>query len=156
MDSLAEAFDSPLDSPDHRMLAEDAWLGGPLVSVRYYLGRLIGRNLFRESDDEVLSEVRNYFAREFSKDGAAILQDARGWKIAEFVMRSRFEATTLGKPRRNRQEVQAVSAFLANPKLSTIELATSAETTIKQLARMSTLQYARTIHRLLDSNRGTT
>jgi hypothetical protein len=44
MESLARKFDQPVDSPEHRALAEDGWLGGESVTVRYWLGRLLNRN----------------------------------------------------------------------------------------------------------------
>ena len=38
----------------HTFLAEEAWIGGDLVCVRFYLGRLISRNLFRQPDSGCL------------------------------------------------------------------------------------------------------
>jgi hypothetical protein len=50
MESLARVFDKSIDSPEHRELAENGWMGGEFVTVRYWPERLVNRNLFRETD----------------------------------------------------------------------------------------------------------
>lgn len=63
MENLARAFDQPIDSQEHHDLATTAWLGGDLVTVRYWLGRLLRRNLFRESDDVVKHSLQKYLLK---------------------------------------------------------------------------------------------
>jgi len=50
MERLAKIFDMAATSVEHRMLVEELWIAGDTFSVRYYLGRILGVNLFREAD----------------------------------------------------------------------------------------------------------
>jgi hypothetical protein len=80
MEDLAHAFDKPIKSQEHQHLAATAWMGGDLVAVRYWLGRsllagafaigwgvcywlgrLLRRNVFRESDDGVMLHLSRRF-----------------------------------------------------------------------------------------------
>lgn len=55
MENLAHAFDQPIESREYQTLAATARDGGPVVVLRYWLGRLLRRNFFRESDDARLA-----------------------------------------------------------------------------------------------------
>src|SRR5690242_9826467 len=97
MENLARDFDLPPDSPEHEMLADTAWMGGPLIGVRFYLGRFIGKNLFRESNDKVEKRLVEYFSECTSAAGAELVSGVDGWPIAEDILRYRFEQQ-VGKP----------------------------------------------------------
>jgi hypothetical protein len=143
LDSLALAFDTPFDSPEHRDLEQNGWIGGTAVTVRFYLGRLIRQNLFRVSTDEVTSLFVQYLGNRISREGAELLRYGQGWDIAELLLRSYFESETRCKSKCDQREIAAIEACLSNPNLSDTELAQMANTTTKQLARMSTLKLAR-------------
>ncbi|MFO0788753.1 MAG: hypothetical protein U0805_04795 [Pirellulales bacterium] len=145
MDAFARAFDAPIDSREHRDLEENGWFAGTPVTLRFYFGRLIQENLFRATDDEVVRKFVGYIGKRVSPQGAELLRYGQGWDVAELLLRHYFECATLGKSTRNPREVSAIEAFLANQKLSDIELAQLANTTEKQLARMSTLALARSL-----------
>jgi hypothetical protein len=89
MDDFARAFDAPPTSRDHRNLADSAWLGGFLVSVRYYLGRLLNRNLFRESDAVVESRIIAFIEATISKEGASLVTGEGSWQLSEPILRYR-------------------------------------------------------------------
>ncbi|HEX4146643.1 MAG TPA: hypothetical protein VHY91_24285 [Pirellulales bacterium] len=155
LDELARRFDLPIDSPEHIDLVETAWFGGELVSVRAYLGRLLERNLFRESDAEVERRMVDYISSLTSKAGGALFRDPQGWMIASSILRFRFEMQTKARSALNARRIAAVEAFLANPSTTLAQLAKQLKTTEKQLNRNSDLTVARRLARFA-SNAGHT
>src|SRR5262245_60534799 len=138
MERLAKIFDMPATSVEHRALAEDCWMGGKGVSVRYHLGRILGVNLFRETNDQVRRRLKKWLARRTSKNGAVIVRDLSGWQVAGSLLRWDFETETGRKLSGAKKEYAALVAYLTDPTISMPELARRAETTEKQLARMTT------------------
>jgi hypothetical protein len=141
LEALAESFDEAPESARHRMLQETAWMGGQVVTVRYYLGRLIEQNLFRVSDEAVTAELHKYLSEVTSKKGAVVISNAefRGWCAAELLLRDLFERRFLGKSSCNVKRVAAIRCFLSDPTLSLDEIAVKAHTTVKQLKRFPIL-----------------
>jgi hypothetical protein len=141
LEALAQSFDEAPESERHRLLQQTAWMGGQVVSVRYYLGRLIHRNLFRVSDEAVSSELQRYLSKVTSKKGAAVISNAgfRGWVAAELLLRDTFERRFLGESSCNAKHVAAIQSLLSNPALSLDEIASAARTTVKQLSRLPIL-----------------
>jgi hypothetical protein len=147
MENLARDFDLPPGSPQHELLADTAWMGGSLIGVRYYLGRIIGRNLFRESHAEVEERLVDYFSEITSPAGGELVRGLHGWGIAEEVLRYRFERER-GMPTKlahklNEKGMRAVELYLANPSISIAELAEKVGTTERQLTRNSLLNLIR-------------
>jgi hypothetical protein len=147
MESVARDFDLPTDSPQHEMLADTAWMGGPLIGLRFYLGRFIGKNLFRESDGKVEELLVDYFSECTSAAGAELMRGLDGWPIAEDILRYRFEQQ-VGKPAYRARKltakmVLAVELYLKNPSVSMAQLAKDVKTTEKQLERNSLLNQVR-------------
>lgn len=147
LDELARRFDLPIDSPEHIDFAETAWMGGEWVAVRFYLGRLLGRNLFRESQAEVEQQFVDYLSHLTSPTGGALLRDQQGWVIAGQITRFRFEMQTNGRSALNARRIAAVEAFLTNPSATIAQLAKQLKTTEKQLERNSDLTVARKLAR---------
>jgi hypothetical protein len=143
MENIARAFDCPVDSPEHASLAETACMGGCLVTVRYYLGRLLGRNLFRETDAEVENRLVEYVSQTTSAAGGKLIRGGQGWDIASEILRHRFEMQMQGSSNLNLRNIAAVEAFLGNPSVRLDELASKLGTTEKQLARNATLTLVR-------------
>lgn len=56
--SLAELFALPIDDPRHRRLRDRAWLYGPEVEGRYYLGKYVQENLFLTGHGEYEERLR--------------------------------------------------------------------------------------------------
>ena len=143
METLAAYFDTPLDSKEHAILSDEAWMGGPMVAIPYYLGRILGRNLFREEQSEVERCFREWLTQRTSARGAAIAAQDLFGPIPSAILRYEFETsigrTPAGKPR----EIAAVLAYLTDPDVSRSELTEIVHTTEKQLERMSLLRYAR-------------
>jgi hypothetical protein len=147
METLAQHFDLPETSPEHRLLAETAWMGGELVSVRYYLGRLLKRNLFRESHEEVNRCLRTWVAQRTSEAGAVLIRGPGTWQIPDAILRREFEIETNRRPTGRPREIAAVVQFLTTPTISLADLAKKVRTTEKQLKRMSLLNYAQILMR---------
>ena len=143
MNRLAEIFDLPESSREHAELAESCSLGGELVSLRYYLGRVLGRNLFRESDTELESHLVAWLTKRTSAAGAKLVRDPQYWAIPAAILRFEFERDT-GRPQRsNPREIAARLALLSKPTMTMRELAQLVGTTEKQLDRMSQLNLLR-------------
>jgi hypothetical protein len=147
MDALAAAFDADPNSEEHRRLVELVPLGGEFVEVQYYLGRLLGRNLFRESYAEVHRRLVSYMRTMTSRDGARLLADEGDWYLSAPLLRFRFESELLGASTPKPRKVIAIEEFLKNPKITSSELARLVGTTEKQIARMTLLGYARALPR---------
>jgi hypothetical protein len=143
MKQFAEWFDAPPSSREHAFLRDEGWLGGEIVEVRYILGRLLGHNLFRESDDAVHRRLVKFIAEITSKEGAALVCEISDWQMLRSILRYRFETEIAGSKARKPREVFALETFLCHPEISLAELANQVGTTEKQLCRMTNLNYAR-------------
>ena len=77
----------PFESHEHATLEQTALLGGPLVSVRFYLGRLLGKNLFRESDAEVGQRLHEFIATLTSPAGGELMRRPEYGDVAYEVLR---------------------------------------------------------------------
>jgi hypothetical protein len=137
MESLARAFDQPLDSPEHRELAENGWIGGENVTVRYWLGRLLRRNLFRESNDAVEALLQQYFIDRGQKHGAGLVSDHQSWSPLAILLRHHVELSAGLRSTKNPRLLAALDAVMTNPDLNDSQLAKHAKTTEKQIARMT-------------------
>ena len=147
MENCARDFDRPHDSPEHQLLAETAWMGGPLIAVRFYLGRLIGKNLFRVADAEVEEYLVQYISETTSHAGGELVRGLDGWQIASDLLRCRSDSES-GKQAHPAREptpkaVIAVEEYLTNSSLTMAQLAELAKTTEKQLGRNSLLNSVR-------------
>lgn len=137
MENLAQAFDQPIESREHQVLASSAWLGGELVTVRYWLGRLLGHNFFREPDDMVKEALRNYLVERGCERGSRLATDCQSWRPLAILLQDQVERREGCTPTQNRRLVAAIAAVLAEPGSTNSELALVAKTTEKQIARMS-------------------
>jgi uncharacterized protein (TIGR02246 family) len=141
--TLARAFDMPVDSPEHRELAENGWVGGDFISVRYWLGRLLNRNLFRETDDSVTISLQDYLVDRGCHAGASLVSDRQAWGPVAILLRHDLEAACGYPSTGNSRFVAALDAVLANPELTNAELARLANTTEKQVKRMTDVSLVR-------------
>jgi hypothetical protein len=148
---MAIAFDSPVDSGEHRLLAETVWMGGPIVSIRYWLGRLLRRNLFRESHESVLDSLQDFIRDIGSDEAAPLFADSQSWYAAVAILRHRWEMLEGLKPTQKPRYVAVLLAFITNPDLTNLELASAAGITEKQIVRMSDVFILRKIQRLAES-----
>ena len=146
LEAYARAFDTPPTSDEHRRWFECVWVAGKWVAVRYYLGRLIGRNLFREADADVSAALVAFVAEITSPEGASLIggEGLQGWLLAEPLLRHLFETSNIGGfPGRRHREAAAIRAFLSDPDIQPARLAILAGTTEKQLARMPSVAQLR-------------
>jgi hypothetical protein len=137
MESLARAFDQPLDSEEHRDLAENGWIGGADVIVRYWLGRHLSRNLFRESNDSVNAALREYFVEHGCEKGSCLVSDYQAWPAVAILLQNQGELNAGCQPTKTPRLVAAIQAVMADPELTNSELAAITNTTEKQVARMT-------------------
>jgi hypothetical protein len=147
MEILAEYFDAPPSSREHMILRDECWLGGDLIEVRFYLGRLLKQNLFRESNDDVGRTLIAYLKTTTSAEGAALVADEglHAWQVVVPVLKYRFESEVEGARKPPPREAAAIEAFLKNPAIGSQDLARAARTTEKQLNRMTDLNLARAL-----------
>lgn len=153
MESLARAFDEPIDSIEHQNLAENVWVGGGSVTVRYWLGRLLNCNLFRETDDTVASRLHHYLVTRGCHVAASLVADRQCWGPITILLRSDFESASGVALTGNVRCIGALRALVANPELTNAELADRANTTEKQVARMTDVTLIRKAWRLRQADR---
>ena len=142
--ALARAFED-LNSPQHHQLLRDLPILGHAASIRYYLGRLLARNFFTESDDQVTRALVTVIADLTSAQGASLLltEPLQGWMAVQDLLRHHYERKTTGKSTRNPKRIAALTALLTDPTLPVSTLAQQAQTTEKQLARMPDISLLR-------------
>lgn len=147
MKTYTEFFDAPLSSREHLMLRNEGWLVGARVTVRYYLGRLLGVNLFRKSDAEVTAELTAYIEKTISKTAADLIavDPMQVWMLFDPILRNRFESQIERREKPTPREVQAVEIYLKNIAMTSSELAIQLKTTQKQIDRLSSLRFARSL-----------
>jgi hypothetical protein len=143
MESLARAFDQPLDTPEHRELMEHGWVGGDFITVRYWLGRLLRRNFFRDSDDAVKAALKQYFVDQGCTQGAMLAFDFQTWSTLAILLRHNAEVACGHAPTKNPRLVAALEAVMKDPECDDSQLAARANTTEKQIARMTDVHLLR-------------
>jgi hypothetical protein len=148
VDIFAEYFDLPVDSKEHRILRDDCWIGGEYVSIRYFLGRLIRQNLFRESDDIVGTALARYLKRNGWTHGALMVGDPQVWSPAVKLLKHQLELKEGVKPTQNARLIAAIAAVMNDASISDANLAAYAKTTVRQIARMSDIRVLRKAWRL--------
>ncbi len=57
---FSEYLALPKDSPQHRQLREELWLGGSEHACRYYLSIVLGRDFFTVPSDGFLKAAQEY------------------------------------------------------------------------------------------------
>ena len=137
MENCANAFDQPIESREHQDLRTTAWMGGELVSVRYWLGCLLRRNLFREPDDVVENRLREYLVTIGCEKGSRLVSDFQSWRPLATLLQHQVECSEGAQLTRNQRLVAAIQAVLEDPEINDLQLAAIASTTVKQLARMT-------------------
>jgi hypothetical protein len=133
---LAKEFDASFSAEREEELSFAAFLCGSQVGLRYYLGRIAKRNLFRRSDAEVRRTMVAFVATMTSKRGAVLAAGPlAGWTMATLLLRHEFENQTVGKSAVPRRRAAIIRAFLTDPSMTNAKLARAANTTEKQIAR---------------------
>jgi hypothetical protein len=143
MEHIAQAFDQPLESHEHQSLASTAWMGGELVFTRYWLGRLLHRNFFRESDESVKEALQRYLVELGCKKGAPLAAYYQSWAPVTILIRHQVELIGGQFLTANPRLVAALEAVMADPDLNNSQVAAIAETTEKQIAQMTDVQVLR-------------
>lgn len=151
MENCAQAFDQPVDSSEHQDLRATAWLGGALVSIRYWLGRLLRHNFFRETDDAVTEALKRYFAANGYEKGSRLVSDIQSWGPLTTLLQHQVECNEGCQLTKNPRQVAALDAVLKDPGLTNMQLAAIANTTEKQIARMSDVFVLRKLWKLRSS-----
>ncbi|MEN6451795.1 MAG: hypothetical protein ABFC96_14995 [Thermoguttaceae bacterium] len=151
IDSLAKSFDLPMDSPEHRALRENAWLGGDYVECRYYLGALIGKNEFRTSEDEFLDDLSEFIARKTSPAARMFCCTINHCTHVIDFLRREFERQT-GYPAKVKEtkDDRAVELLLRHPDWSDEQIAAELAATQKTMARWVRFKYARRSQRFYE------
>jgi hypothetical protein len=107
------------------------------VTVRYWLARLLRRNLFRESDDAAKRELRQYFTNRGQEKGASLADDLQSWSPMVVLLKHHVEISEGRRPTKRRKLISALEAVMADPDLTNSQFAKRAKTTEKQIARMT-------------------
>jgi hypothetical protein len=123
-------------------------MGGDFVTVRYWLGRLLRRNFFRESDDVVKQALQEYLVKIGCKKGSPLISDHLAWSPVSTLLQHHVESEERASPAKNARLVAAIRAVLTDPELTDSQVAAIAKTTEKQIARMSDVSLLRRLWRL--------
>jgi hypothetical protein len=140
---FSEYLALPKDSPQHRQLRGESWLGGASHACRYYLSIIVGRDLFAASDQEFLTAVQEYVISRTCADAIQFcctlghLQFVmpflkREWEIAEGLSGRRFV-----------KEDQALILLVEHPDWTNEQIRQAVKTTGKEMSRWGRFRAAR-------------
>jgi hypothetical protein len=141
--SFARDFDQPYDSPAHQFLATTVWMGGPFVTIPFWLGRRIGRNLFREEHEVVQAHLRTYFIQQGWSAASILVEDISSWDSIALVLQFQEQGLPESLTTNDKRNVLALAEFLKEPDVTDEELAARLGTTPKQIARTTSVGYLR-------------
>src|SRR5690349_16517695 len=109
MENCARKFDQPIESPEHQDLRTSAWMGGAGISTRYWLGRLLRHNFYRESDDIVKDALQKYLATNGCEKCSRLVSDYECWgPIATVLLQHQVESIEGCQPTQNPRLVAAL------------------------------------------------
>ncbi|PQO37056.1 hypothetical protein C5Y96_07815 [Blastopirellula marina] len=145
----AVRFDAPVDSPEHAELRDTAWMGGSLSEGMYLLGMLAGKNLFRQTSEQVVedyvSELREYTKQHVSEQAAAIFCNSRiDWALIPYL-RLAYHRNPDWPPmnvERKQREERAMEYLLFHLDATVDDLADHLGTTVKQVQRLTLVKEA--------------
>ena len=151
MDTTADSFDAPADSDEHAGLRNTAWMAGHLVEGRYLLGMLIGKNLFRVTNDCYLDELHRFIADRVSASAATIFCTPTNTQLLMPFLRRLYDCETDYPPvkvTRNDRVERGIEFLLKNLNATIEDVAAFLETTEKQVMRLGDVTAARKLIRL--------
>ena len=142
---LAAKFDALPGREGHEAFQDECYLLGQVVGIRYYLGRLVGRNLFRETDQEVTRALVEYLAPETSERGAALVGGggSQGWLAVEDLLRHTLEMEWFGRSEVESEKAEWVREFLSEPEVSLAGVARKVGRSEGELGEMMELKILR-------------
>jgi hypothetical protein len=145
LDDTADDFDAPLDSREHVLLRETAWMGSDLIEGGYLLGMLTGTNLFRFPDEEYVRRLKEFITNGVSSRAAEVFFRPPDCQQLILYLRHIYHTETKfpSMPSRNDRREKVFAYFLHNLDASDAEIAAAVGTTEKQIQRMADLKYAR-------------
>lgn len=145
----ADRFDAPVNSPEHAELRDTAWMGGRLTEGRYLLGMLIGKNLFRRTDQQVVEgyvrELQKYIEQEVSNQAAELFANSRYDQVLIPYLRLVYHRNPDWPPmdvERRQREERAMEYVLFNLDATVDDLANYLGTTVKQVQRLTLVKDA--------------
>jgi hypothetical protein len=144
VNSIADDFDEPLDSPGHAAIRDTMWMAYYYFEVMYFLGIAIGVNEFRRSREEVLIHYREFVLKNWPAS-QVFLKSVYWEEYFLVLLRQFYRDSANGKlyPIRNESKPdRALRTLVSNPSIRQPQLAQVLKTTEKQLLRMSMLQLA--------------
>jgi hypothetical protein len=151
MDHLAEAFDEPPDSSEHRSLREGCGLAGPDIQCRYYLGRLLGRNEFRLSEEAFLDDLAKFVASQTSAKAVMFCCTGHHCQFVVDFLRRLFERQEGASPQgKETKEQLALESLLKHPDWSDEQIVAEVDATLKAVKRWTTFRYARRCQKLYE------
>jgi hypothetical protein len=144
MNTSADHFDEPPDSPNYALLRDTAWMGGEQVEGRYLLSWATGVNEFRRSNEEFKADYRGHVKKTWP-DARKLLRGSYWQRFFLVLLRQQYRESETGRlfpiPH-EKPEDTALRTLLINPALKPPELANVLQTAEKQLLHMPELQLA--------------
>ncbi len=113
------------------------------MHLRYWLGRKLGRNFFREPDESVEAALSQYFVDRGCEKGAVFAADHQVWSALAMVVQYHCQIESGTPTTVSARTIAALEAVMTNPALTTGQLAAAAGTTEKQVATMTDVQLIR-------------
>lgn len=124
-------------------------MGGSSVSLRYWLGRLLRRNFFRESDAIVRESLESYLIDNGFAKGSRLVADYQTWHALAAFLQHRVEIENANPPSLNPRQAAIIEEVLRDPDISDAQLANIASTTEKQVSRVSDARVLRKVWKQL-------
>jgi hypothetical protein len=141
---FSEYLAMPKDSPQHRQLRDELWLGGEEHACRYYLSILMGRDFFAVSNDEFLKTVLEYVVAKTCPEAIHFCCTRGHFQfVMPFLKREWETAEGIAGQRHVGKEERAMILLIEHPKWTDEQFRRALKTTEKQMKRWSRFNSAR-------------
>lgn len=142
---LSKYLSTPVDSPEHRQLRAELWLGGPSHACRYYLSVLTRRDFFDANDDEFLAGVREYVVAHSCPDASQFCVTQYHLQfVLPFLKQQYYELAEDEDDAGNlSNEEYALSLLVQHPDWTDNQIVDAVGTTEKQMKHWPTFVAAR-------------
>jgi hypothetical protein len=138
----------PKDSPEHKRLRDELWLGGPDHACRYYMSILLGRDFFVLSHNELLKAVQEYVVAKSSAQAIEFCYSVRHFDVVKPFLRRECEiAEGVAGQRCIGKEEQGTIMLVQHPDWTDEQIRRAVNTTAKQMQRWTIFKAARVMQK---------
>jgi hypothetical protein len=141
---FSEYLALPKDSPQHKELREELWLGGHEHACRYYLSIILGHDFFVVSGDDFLKAAQEYVVAKTCPEAIQFCCTRGHFQfVMPFLKREWEIAEGMSGQRRIGKEERGMILLIEHPDWTDEQIRQAVSTTDKQMKRWGRFNEAR-------------